>query len=396
MKTGLVRWEWHSLDHVGAVGVRDRSADDGDAVGLVSPQLDRSRARREHLHLGAQHLGRLSAGRRHAARSSGASAASRAPSRWGRARKRRGSTTGASSPTARSPSSTTARTRRSTASRAPCGSRSTSRPTKRASSPPTRTRTRRCSPQARATCRRWRTGTPSSATAGCRRSASTPQDGSLLFDAHLPFDMAFYRAFRFPWSGRPLSPPAVLASLNDTGEETIVHASWNGATEVAVLARARGQAARIAGGAGHDPGQRLRKLDDPARASTPTWRCRRSTRPAACSAPRGRSRRSATPPRSRAPGGRDEGDPRWPVSRGSVGRFGGVLVRGRRRGAARRLLGGGAPAFAAAPRHRDGGARAATSVSMAVSGVLLIGRAPIVARGLGRSPYQAFAAPIAV
>jgi hypothetical protein len=58
-------------------------------------------------------------------------------------------------------------------------------------------------------------------------------DGSLLFDAHLPYEMAFYRAFRFPWSGRPASPPTVLASLNDTGEETIVHASWNGATEVA-------------------------------------------------------------------------------------------------------------------------------------------------------------------
>jgi len=57
--------------------------------------------------------------------------------------------------------------------------------------------------------------------------------GSLLFDAHLPYEMAFYRAFRFPWSGRPASPPAVLASLNDTGEETIVHASWNGATAVA-------------------------------------------------------------------------------------------------------------------------------------------------------------------
>ena len=27
MKTGLVRWEWHSLDHVGAVGVRSRSPD---------------------------------------------------------------------------------------------------------------------------------------------------------------------------------------------------------------------------------------------------------------------------------------------------------------------------------------------------------------------------------
>ncbi|HLM86393.1 MAG TPA: arylsulfotransferase family protein [Solirubrobacteraceae bacterium] len=57
--------------------------------------------------------------------------------------------------------------------------------------------------------------------------------GALLLDAHQPFDMSFYRAFRFPWRGRPLSPPAVLASLNDTSEETIVHASWNGATEVA-------------------------------------------------------------------------------------------------------------------------------------------------------------------
>ncbi len=58
-------------------------------------------------------------------------------------------------------------------------------------------------------------------------------DGTLLFDADLPYDMAFYRAFRFPWSGRPLTPPAVVASLNDTSEETIVHASWNGATGVA-------------------------------------------------------------------------------------------------------------------------------------------------------------------
>jgi hypothetical protein len=68
------------------------------------------------------------------------------------------------------------------------------------------------------------------------------KDGSLLFDAHLPFDMASYRGFRFPWSARPLSPPAVLASLNNTSEETIVHMSWNGATEVAwwrVLAGAR-------------------------------------------------------------------------------------------------------------------------------------------------------------
>lgn len=57
--------------------------------------------------------------------------------------------------------------------------------------------------------------------------------GGVLFDAHLPYDMAFYRAFRFPWSGDPSSPPAVLANLNNTSEETIVHMSWNGASEVA-------------------------------------------------------------------------------------------------------------------------------------------------------------------
>ena len=72
-------------------------------------------------------------------------------------------------------------------------------------------------------------------------------DGSLLFDAHLPFDMAFYRAYRYPWSGRPLSPPAVAASFNNTGEQTIVHASWNGATGVAawrIWRASRGRRAR--------------------------------------------------------------------------------------------------------------------------------------------------------
>jgi hypothetical protein len=57
-------------------------------------------------------------------------------------------------------------------------------------------------------------------------------NGALLFDAHLPYGMTFYRAFRYPWNGRPLYPPTALASLNNTGEETIVHMSWNGATGV--------------------------------------------------------------------------------------------------------------------------------------------------------------------
>jgi Arylsulfotransferase (ASST) len=59
------------------------------------------------------------------------------------------------------------------------------------------------------------------------------RDGSLLFDAHLPFAMSSYRSVRFPWSGRPLSRPVAVAGLSSTREETIVHASWNGATEVA-------------------------------------------------------------------------------------------------------------------------------------------------------------------
>ena len=58
-------------------------------------------------------------------------------------------------------------------------------------------------------------------------------DGSPLLDAHLPFDMIFYRAYRFPWRGRPSRQTAELARLPDTGEETSVHASWNGATELA-------------------------------------------------------------------------------------------------------------------------------------------------------------------
>jgi hypothetical protein len=58
-------------------------------------------------------------------------------------------------------------------------------------------------------------------------------DGSLLFDAALPSNMASYRGFRSPWNGHPLTPPVVLANLNVTGEETIAHMSWNGATGVA-------------------------------------------------------------------------------------------------------------------------------------------------------------------
>jgi Arylsulfotransferase (ASST) len=59
------------------------------------------------------------------------------------------------------------------------------------------------------------------------------KNGTLLFDAHLPPGMSSYRAFRFPWHGHPLTAPAVSANVLSTGDSTAVFASWNGATDVA-------------------------------------------------------------------------------------------------------------------------------------------------------------------
>jgi len=58
------------------------------------------------------------------------------------------------------------------------------------------------------------------------------KSGALLFDAHLPPGTSSYRAFRFSWSGHPLSPPVASARVLATGDSTAVFASWNGATEV--------------------------------------------------------------------------------------------------------------------------------------------------------------------
>jgi hypothetical protein len=57
--------------------------------------------------------------------------------------------------------------------------------------------------------------------------------GELLFDAHLPPGSSSYRAFRFPWTGRPQWPPAVSARLLAAEDSIAVFASWNGASDVA-------------------------------------------------------------------------------------------------------------------------------------------------------------------
>jgi hypothetical protein len=58
--------------------------------------------------------------------------------------------------------------------------------------------------------------------------------GQVLFNAHLPPDWESYRTFVLPWSGHPTQPPA-LAAEPSTGTHagTTAYVSWNGATEVA-------------------------------------------------------------------------------------------------------------------------------------------------------------------
>jgi hypothetical protein len=54
--------------------------------------------------------------------------------------------------------------------------------------------------------------------------------GAILFDAKLPHGGQNYRAFRFAWSGRPTTRPAVAAPGGRHG--SILYVSWNGATAV--------------------------------------------------------------------------------------------------------------------------------------------------------------------
>ena len=55
--------------------------------------------------------------------------------------------------------------------------------------------------------------------------------GKQMFDARFTSNTSSYRAYRFPWTGQPTTPPSIAAGANnDTTTE--VWASWNGATTV--------------------------------------------------------------------------------------------------------------------------------------------------------------------
>lgn len=55
--------------------------------------------------------------------------------------------------------------------------------------------------------------------------------GALLFDAHLPAHSQSYRSFRFTWTGTPAHQPSLAFTPGSPGVGT-VYASWNGATLV--------------------------------------------------------------------------------------------------------------------------------------------------------------------
>jgi Arylsulfotransferase (ASST) len=57
------------------------------------------------------------------------------------------------------------------------------------------------------------------------------RSGQVVFDARFVGDNSSYRAYRFRWTGTPRTPPDIAASV--AGPTATVYASWNGATEVA-------------------------------------------------------------------------------------------------------------------------------------------------------------------
>jgi Arylsulfotransferase (ASST) len=56
--------------------------------------------------------------------------------------------------------------------------------------------------------------------------------GALLFDAHMRGSYQSYRAYRFPWTGAPTEAPAIAAA-GPAGGAVTVYASWNGDTRTA-------------------------------------------------------------------------------------------------------------------------------------------------------------------
>lgn len=60
------------------------------------------------------------------------------------------------------------------------------------------------------------------------------ENGTIVMRARFGYDntMQTYRAYRYPWFGRPSTKPEVVACSASKGGKTAVYVSWNGATDV--------------------------------------------------------------------------------------------------------------------------------------------------------------------
>ena len=298
MNTGLVRWEWHSLDHV--------------AAGESEVEASTSTAPWDYFHLNSIDLepdGDLLI----SARNTWAAYQLAGGHRQDPLAPRRpeelvqdgpghaappGSTTRACCPTARSRSSTTAPTRRSTSSRAACAialdlSHPRSAPGRRLH--PRRPAAARRQPGQHADARRAATSCRLRRRAGDQRVLA--RTARLLFDAHLPYDMSFYRAFRYPWSARAGEPAGGRGQRQQHRRRDDRARELERRHRRRLLAGARRQDAQVADGAGDVPASGFESDDDPARRATPTSQVQAlDGAAAACSAARRRrDDRASTP-----------------------------------------------------------------------------------------------------
>ncbi len=90
------------------------------------------------------------------------------------------------------------------------------------------------------------------------------KDGSLLFDAHLPFVMSSYRSLRVPVERAPAEPAGDRRRAQQHGRRDDRAHELERSDRSVPMARARRRTAGSAPTAGDDPGERLRELDDPA------------------------------------------------------------------------------------------------------------------------------------
>jgi hypothetical protein len=67
--------------------------------------------------------------------------------------------------------------------------------------------------------------------------------GELLFDAHLPATYQSYTVLKFPWTGNPTQPPQLAVRAGSHGG-LVVYASWNGSTAVTQWRLLGGSSAR--------------------------------------------------------------------------------------------------------------------------------------------------------